>query len=302
MTRLVLLLLCVGWALVGGFGSWSYAHDYYVYRGFPRPSEVAGIPRGRLVHVRFFSPALGARRYYFAYLPPGYAAAARRGERFPVLYLLHAPPGRPENYVLVGAMDVRYDELLAQRRIQPFIVVLPNGRTHAFGSDTEWANARAGRYEDFILDTVRSVDHRFATLHARRGRVLGGLSEGGYGAANVALHNPGVFGGFESWSGYFTQTPTFAFSGASAAELRRNSPLHEARAFGRRFRHMRVDLYQGATDDVPVNGMLAFAQALRADGATVRTAVYQGGHNWRLWRAHFGQMLRWTSSTLGGPR
>jgi S-formylglutathione hydrolase FrmB len=254
--------------------------------------------------VSFWSPALHQRRYYVIYLPPGYANAAAQGVRFPVLYLLHAPPGKPENYVLAGAMNVRYDLLLARKRIQPFLIALPNGRTHRFVSDTEWANARAGRYEDFVLDTVRAVDRRFSTVRSRSGRAIGGLSEGAYGATNIAVHHPDLFGAFESWSGYYSQTRTGVFGGASAAALSRNSPLSyvETHAATLQSHPLQGFLYQGVADDVPIAKMLRFAASLRATGSRVHVAVYGGGHNWRLWRRHFAAMLRFASRALGGPR
>jgi enterochelin esterase-like enzyme len=304
VTRLLVIGLLALWSVVGGLGTWSYAHDYEVYRGFPPPRETRGIPKGRLVHVSFWSSALHERRYYVLYLPPRYAAAAARGVRFPVLYLLHAPPGRPENYVLAGAMDVRYDLLLARHRIRPFLIAMPNGHSHAFGSDTEWANARAGPYESFLLDTVRAVDARWSTIPTRSARMIAGLSEGGYGAANIALRHAAVFGGFESWSGYFRQTPTYAFTGERRSVLRANSPLLYAvdRASTLRRFPMHAFLYQGQSDDVSVSDMRLLARELRATGAQVNTALYSGGHNWRLWRAHFNAMLRYASDVLGGPR
>jgi enterochelin esterase-like enzyme len=302
--RGLLLAVVMAWTAMGGLGAWSYGHDYYVYRGFPPPHESAGVERGRLVHVNFWSPALHHRRYYVIYLPPGYDRAAARGVRFPVLYLLHAPPGHPENYVLAGAMDVRYDLLLARHRIRPFLVAIPNGRTGSYGSDTEWANAAAGRYEDFLLDTVRAVDSQWSTLHSRRARMIAGLSEGGYGATNVALHHPGVFGSFESWGGYYVQTPTGVFAGQPRSLLDQNSPISYllTHAIALRRTPLHGFLYQGTHDDVPAPTMLRFAALMRGAGSPVHAAVYPGGHNWRLWRRHFPAMLRYASSVLERPR
>ena len=61
-------------------------------------------------------------------------------------------------------------------------------------------------------------------MHSRRGRGIAGLSMGGYGAVNIALRNLNLFSVVESWSGYFTQTPTGPFAGATPAALRANSP------------------------------------------------------------------------------
>jgi hypothetical protein len=88
------LALTLAWVFVGCYGVWSYAHDYYLYRGFGPPRDPPGVDQGSLRSIRFRSAALGAMRTYDVYLPPGYAAAAAQGRRFGVLYLLHGAPGR----------------------------------------------------------------------------------------------------------------------------------------------------------------------------------------------------------------
>ncbi len=303
-TRLVAGALALALLAPGGYGAYSYLHAYDLYRGFPPPREPAGIPHGRLETIGIYSRALHQRRGYLVYLPPGYEAGRARGVRYPVLYLLHAPVGRARNYALAGGLDVRVDKLMARRAIRPFVTVLPMGHGSAFGGDHEWANARAGNYEDFVLDVVRDVDGRFSTLRARRARMLGGLSAGGYGAANIALHHPRTFASFESWSGYYTQTPTYTFSGASPALLRANSPAAYVPAIAPAIKRLpfRAFLYQGSRDDVSARAMFAFAGELRAAGVQTQAAVYPGGHNWRLWRGHFTPMLEFASSSLEAAR
>ena len=134
--------------------------------------------------------------------------------------------------------------------------------------------------------------------------MIAGLSAGGYGAVNIALHHPRVFGSFESWSGYFTQTATYTFKGASPAKLYENSPADYLPAVAPTIRRLGLHafLYQGMGDDVPAGAMIDFAKRLQVDGAHVRWALYGGKHNWTLWRAHFSQMLRYASRVLGRPR
>jgi enterochelin esterase-like enzyme len=281
---------------VGVTGAYSYVHDYYVYRGFPAATDPAGVPAGQVQFVHFYSPALHQRRVSVVYTPPGYPGEAARGVRFPVLYLLHAPPGHPENYIKAGALNVRLDELILAHRIPPYIVVMPNGRSGTYGNDTEWANTpRAGRWEDYLLDVARGVDRRYSTIRSRRARAIAGLSEGGYAAANVALHHLRTFGAFESWSGYFVQTPTLSFGGASPALLRANSPLDYVAGLRREIRRLGLHayLYQGAHDDVSRVRLRRFVQRLRQAGAVVGWHVYHGGHNWALWRSQLPHMLIW---------
>jgi enterochelin esterase-like enzyme len=283
-----IVVLGAGW-----YGSWSYAHAYYVYRGFAPVTDPKGVQGGTLVNLRVWSSALHERRTVLVYLPPGYFRGAAHGHRYPVLYLLHPSMGQVGNYIYAGALPARIDGLLHDHRIPPYISVIPDGH----GPDHEWANASNGNFESYVLNVVHYMDRHYSTVRNRSGRAIGGLSMGGYGAANIALQHVAMFSEFASWSGYFTQAlfhgPPFA--GRYSARVAANSPaayVPRMRAELRRF-PIRAFLYQGKHDDVPLGLMLSFARELRAAGGQVRTAVYPGAHNWRLWHPHFTQVLAW---------
>jgi enterochelin esterase-like enzyme len=296
-------LLAAAWGIAGAGGAYEYVHEYWLYRGFPAPQTPPGIPPGSARVVHFWSEALHHQRSYLVYTPPHYAAEAARGRRFPVLYLLHAPPGRPDGYFLAGAIGVRANALIAQHRIGPLIMVLPYGKSRRFGNDTEWANAAAGPYMSFVLDVVHDTDRRFATVADRQGRVIAGLSEGGYGALNIALHHLRTFSGAESWSGYFRQTPTQSFTGASRAALRANSPLVEAPRLAPAIRRLgfRAWVYQGFSDPARPSEERQFVHVLARAGAAVHYGFFPGGHDWGLWRAQVPRMLLAASHWFAAP-
>jgi enterochelin esterase-like enzyme len=152
--------------------------------------------------VRFYSPALHRQADYLVYVPTHYNPA----RRYPVLYLLHGTPGRPQNFINIVDIDVRLDTLISRARVVPMVLVFPDGRVNgSMFSDSEWANAGHGNYESYVLDVMHDVDHRFPTQPARTARVLAGYSEGGFGATNIGLHHLDSFAGIESWSGYFVE-------------------------------------------------------------------------------------------------
>jgi S-formylglutathione hydrolase FrmB len=297
--RLALALSLAAWAVGGLTGVAAYAHDYLVYRGFPPPKSQVGAPAGRLVRVRFHSRSLAHERSYSVLLPPGYAGAAARGVRYPVLYLLHGTAGSPRLFVTAGGLAVDLGRLIASEASRPYIVAMPDGRNGTLTGDTEWANTRAGRYESFVLDTVRAVDRRWATIPARGSRAIGGLSAGGYGAVNLALRHLGTFGAVESWSGYFKQSAAGPFKHAPPSALRANSPsftVAKLRAPIHRV-GLRAFLY-GGSGDRDTAALQAFARQLRSVGAGVQSATYSGGHDWRLWRAQLPHMLRWAGASF----
>lgn len=286
---LALAVLATGW-----YGTWTYAHDYYLYRGFPALHDPPGIARGHLVAMNIWSKSLQKHKRVLVYLPPGYYRGARIGHRYPVLYLLQASVMQPTNYVKVGGLGPRVDMMLHAHRSPPYICVMPAGS----GRDHEWANAAAGNFDGYVMDVVHAVDRRFATIPNRKGRIVAGLSEGGYGAINVALHHLSTFSGFESWSGYYVQPGGYPFIGPYKARIAANSPaLYVGGLRAQLHRYpLRAFMYMGRSEHWPtIPDMLSFARQLRAAGARiVDTALYPGHHNWKLWRPHIPHMLVWT--------
>lgn len=271
-------------------GAVSYWEAYYQHRGFARPARLAQARAGQVETVHFYSPALRRRADYIVYLPPDYNAAGH----YPTFYLLHGSPGRPQTFVDVANVDVRMDNLIREGTVRPMILVFPDGRrVHGTSfSDAEWANGRYGRYESYVLDVVRDVDLRFAAIPDRQDRVIGGYSEGGYGALNIALHHLGIFGSVEVWSGYFDQTRSGTFRDATPATLAYNSPSSYVLRISNELRRLplRLFMYVGRRD--PGKALYgSMAAKLSARGAYVKWAAYPGGHDWQLWNAHMDQML-----------
>jgi enterochelin esterase-like enzyme len=291
--RLAVAVLAVAVFATGGYGTWSYAHNYYVYRGFPAVHDPPGIARGREVILKIWSKALHSERAVRVYLPPGYSSGALAGHRYPVLYLLQASVMQPTNYLKVGGLGPRVDTLVDAHRMPPYLSVMPAGN----GRDHEWANAAAGNFDGYVMDVVHAIDKRFATIPNRRGRIVAGLSEGGYGAINVALHHLRTFAGFESWSGYYVQPGGYPFVGRFESRIPANSPALYVPRMTAQLRRLplRAFMYMGDRERWPnIPDMLAFARELHADGGRiVDTAIYRGGHNWKLWRPHIPHMLVW---------
>jgi enterochelin esterase-like enzyme len=273
----------------GAAGAYRYLQNYWLYRGFAKPHDAAYVRvPGRAVRIEVASAALGGRRQPVdVYLPPGYTAEPRR--RFPVLYLLHGEPGRPGAFLATVRMGVVEDELVAMHRAEPLILVMPFGSTGTF-NDKEWANGVRPHegWETFLArDVVRAVDARFRTIRDPSARGIGGLSEGGYGAINIALHHPHEFGLVESWSGYERADDLGSIFGHRPALLRRNTPLDTLPAVAPALRHQGTFfwLYTGSTDSFrPQNE--SFARLLAANRIPHRFLVLHGGHNWALWRGN----------------
>ena len=290
--RLNVLRAAVGAAVtafvaVGLLGANRYVGNYLSYRGFAPPTEPAYVTSpGTLEKVGVASAALGGRtQEVYVYLPSGYAAHPHR--RYPVLYLLHGFPGRPLALVQTVRMGIVDDELTARHAAQPLILVMPFGSTGTF-SDKEWVDGASpgNGWSTFVAhDVVRYVDTHFRTLPTRASRAIGGLSEGGYGAIDIALHHPREFSVVESWSGYERPDPLRSIFGARLQLLRRNDPRLLLPREAARLRRLGTYfwLYSSSEDRLDVQNV-AFARQLRALHLRHRYFEDYGGHNWALWR------------------
>jgi enterochelin esterase-like enzyme len=275
---------------VGAIGVYRYVENYWVYRGFAPPHDATFVKvHGTATRFYLASPALAGRRQPVdVYLPPGYATHPHR--RYPVVYLLHGVPGRPGAFLATVRMGVVEDELVALHRAKPAILIMPFGSTGSF-TDKEWANGigKGSAWETFIArDVVRAVDQRYRTIATPSARAIGGLSEGGYGAINVAIHHPREFQVVESWSGYELADPIRSIFGTSTALLAKNSPLEtiQRAAATLRGRGVYFWFYTG-TDDRHFRAQNArFARDLSRLHIAHRFFVVRGGHNWALWRGN----------------
>ena len=203
--------------------------------------------------------------------PPGPDSAA-----IPVIYLLHGYPGEARDCSSAGMASLLDQRL---RDGYPSVVVAcpdGNGEHH---SDTEWANSANG--SDMVMSRVVSADVAAVEGTHRRPaalRVIAGFSMGGYGAMNIAMQNPGVFGSVVSISGYFVVNDLSDMFGDIPRVIARNDPsAHPALARG-----MNVILEEDAHDPLTlVRGQAArMARLLRAAGVPATLRILPGSHTW----------------------
>ena len=272
---------------VGLMGARSYLDNFLAFRGFAPPREPAFVTRpGTEVRLSVPSPALGGRaQEAYVYLPSGYAQHPNR--RYPVLYLLHGFPGRPLAFLQTVQMGIVDDVLTTQKRAQPLILVMPFGSTGTF-DDQEWVNGiRSGTgWATFVSrDLVRYVDSHYRTIASARGRALAGLSEGGYGAINIAVQHPREFSVVESWSGYERPDKLRSIFGPRLQLLSANDPRLLVRKVAPALRQEGTYFwfYSGSTDKFRTQNA-AFARELSSLDLHHKYRLVYGGHNWAIWR------------------
>jgi enterochelin esterase-like enzyme len=183
----------------------------------PGFSPLAATPGGGQVLTGTFP---GTARPGLVYLPPSFDLRAH----YPVVYLLHGMPGSPTEYTDGTELGAFADDAIAGGRIRPFIGVMP-----AAGTNGRYNGEWAGAWERAIVQLVPWIDAHLPTDASRDGRVLAGLSAGGFGAVDIALRHPDLFATVESWSGYFTPLHDGPFKDASPQVLAAHDPVQLVR-------------------------------------------------------------------------
>lgn len=268
----------------------------------PDPAHPSAPPEpipahGQLLDQVYRSTAMGEDRHFLVYLPPTYGLKRAASRHYPVLYLLHGDPGGPSEWVQFGATNI-FDAGIAASAMPETILVMPDGNGHVTAA-TQWANRFDGRdrIEDAVLELVDVVDQGFRTIPDRAHRLIGGLSSGAFGAANLAARHPDTFGISMSFSGYFVATgPVF---GGIASYIRVNSPYYivQDEPLSRRVRFI---LVVGNRDPYYQQTNRAFAGQLARFGVAYDLNVLPGGHSADIWQEGLALAMTRMAQDLSG--
>ena len=261
----------------------------------PLPVESAATTtsHGQVLSVSYTSALFGGtQRHFVIYLPPDYGSASSANTRYPVIYALHGWPGQPDDMLHVLITPRILDSLITSGQISPVIVVVPDGTTGA-PLTTEWTDSAIGHYpveSAFLQEVIPYVDAHYRSVASPEGRVLSGTSMGAFGAANLALKHPDVFGGVIAMGAYFaplddpsSSNSTWYYSNNPGYRLRMDTSAPPVKFF----------LCAGSQDHYYLTQTQGFARRLEALHAIYALQVWSGGHGWELWRAQMIAGVRW---------
>jgi enterochelin esterase-like enzyme len=224
------------------------------------------------------------------YLPPGFDSS----RRYPVVYLLHGLPGDPSEYIDGTRLGEFADNAISKGTVRPFIAIVPAAGATAH-YDGEWA----GPWETALVGRIVPwVDKHLPTIAEPSGRIIAGLSAGGYGAVDIAFRHPGLFGTVESWSGYFRPLNDPPFVHADKATLNANNPMKLARSEAAVLRGSKMRFFLSTG---PVHSHLFtpqetidFAEELEGLRLPVRLRVFSSMRDG--WRSQLDAGLTWALS------
>ncbi|PYR90082.1 MAG: esterase [Acidobacteria bacterium] len=301
----------------------------------PQYYDSKPVPHGLVQIMTYESKATGATRQAWVYTPPDYN---RTTTKYPVLYLLHGGGDLDPGWVMTGRAPIIMDNLLAEKKARPMLVVMPlargggslglgpNGMSPGIaaagnvappagrGAGAPAPGAAAGVAppapagpaplqafaQDFIGDLMPAVERTFRASTRAEDRAMGGLSAGGAATVNTTFSRPDLFG-------------YIIIMSAGAGQAGQNVEASYPKFFGNNAsaaRQMKLIWIAAGDEDFALNGAKALDEALTKNAVKHVFKTTPGRHEWRLWRPHlyeFAQLLfqpqpRSTESDAGKAR
>lgn len=167
----------------------------------PNPYAVNDVAHGTVAKRWYHSPSLGMDRRMTVYTPAGYESSSKR---YPVLYLLHGMGGDENAWSELGRATQILDNLIAEGKAEPMIVVMTNGNAalqSAPGESpagfvpptTNLPKTMDGSFETHFPEVVNFVDKNYRTIKSKKGRAIAGLSMGGFHSMHISKQYPDMF-------------------------------------------------------------------------------------------------------------
>jgi enterochelin esterase-like enzyme len=246
------------------------------------PWELNDIPHGEIHHHFYRSAVAGDNRDYYVYTPPDYDPATKRS--YPVLYLLHGYSDDARAWTVVGLANVILDNLIAQGKAKPMIVVMPLGygtmefveRRDAW-SDTALVDTNFKKFSQALLtEVVPRVESEYRITKDRSSRAIAGYSMGGWESLLTGLNDLDKF----SWIGAFS-------SGGIPDDFQKDFPALDAKAN----QQVRLLWIACGTEDRLIKVNRDLREWLKNKGVKVTEIETPGMHTWMVWRRNLAEFV-----------
>jgi enterochelin esterase family protein len=259
-------------------------------------SDTRNVPHGAVASVTYYSTALGRFRRMHVYTPPGYELSQ---QKYPVFYLLHGASDCDDSWTSVGRAGFIVDNLIADKKAKPMIIVMPAGHTSAstFGGGraaaptpgaapaTPAAPPRDEFYEDFSKDIIPYIESHYRVLTDRPNRAIAGLSMGGSQTMNAAFLNLAKF----AYIGVFS-------SGASLGGGRGGSgapdweTVHKADLTNPALKKgTKLIWLSTGVEDSLISNTKSTVEMLKKNGFSPVFKESPGAHTWINWRNYLNE-------------
>ncbi|HEV2961609.1 MAG TPA: alpha/beta hydrolase-fold protein [Candidatus Angelobacter sp.] len=245
------------------------------------PWEVNDVPHGEVHHHFYRSAVAGDDRDYYVYTPPGYQAKSK--ESYPVLYLLHGYSDDASGWTAVGHANVIFDNLIAQGKAKPMIVVMPLGygtmemlrRGTSAWSNLELRDRNFAKFREALLTEVMPrVESEYLVSKDRKAHAIAGLSMGGSESLLTGLNTLDKF----AWVGAFS-------SGGIPDDFAADFPGLDASAN----RQLQLLWIACGTEDRLITVNRNLRGWLKSKGIKATEIETPGAHTWMVWRRNLAE-------------
>jgi len=253
------------------------------------------VPHGTVNKIWYKSEVLGFQRRVYVYTPAGYEGGT---QKYPVFYLLHGAGGDEDAWTNMGRAAQIMDNLIAQGKARPMIVVMTNGNANQAGAQNEVPplpstgeqgmaayQRYAGKFEEHLVkDVIPFIEKNYRTLTGKENRAIAGLSMGGAHTQTITNNNPGMFGYIGVYSmgimSFGQQDPETA----ARQDQERITKLTALKNSG-------YKLYWIACgkDDFVYKGVVTLRETLDKVGLKYIYRESTGGHTWANWRIYLSE-------------
>lgn len=253
-----------------------------------------GVPHGTVSKVWYKSSVLEMDRRLYVYTPAGYETGKTR---YPVFYLLHGAGGDEDAWTNMGRAAQIMDNLIAQGRAKPMIVVMTNGNANQAGAQNEVPPLQtqpgqgpeaftryAGKFEEHLVkDVVPFIEKNYRTLKGKDNRAIAGLSMGGAHTQTITNDNPGMF----SYIGVFSMglmNPGSRDQDVSALEKERDAKIEALKNSGYKLYWIGC-----GKDDFVYQSVINLRNFLDKHNFKYIYRESTGGHTWANWRIYLSE-------------
>jgi enterochelin esterase family protein len=256
--------------------------------------DTRDIPHGAVAEVTYWSTSLKRFRRMHVYTPPGYEAGC---EKYPLFYLLHGAMDCDDSWSSVGRAGFILDNLIAEKKAVPMVVIMPAGHTghFTFGARSDMARAMVDEFvQDFTIDLMPYAESHYRVYTDQKHRAIAGLSMGGFQTLNIAIPAIDKFayaGVFSSGVIGIKPNPAQAAMPAGPTWEEKNAALLDNPAVKK---GLKLLWFATGTEDFLIETSRTTVEMLRRHGFAVSYKETAGAHtwdNWRLYLAEFAPQL-----------
>ena len=250
--------------------------------------------RGNLSKVWYDSPSLGLNRRMYVYTPYGYDDPKNAKTKYPVLYLLHGGGGDEDAWSTLGRTRQIMDNLIAEGKAEPMLVVMPNGNPSEYAARTQMLPTKEGltfasgfdNYESMTNDIVPYIEANYNVITNRKGRAVAGLSMGGGQSFYIGFRHIDKFANI----GIFSSGLLGGSVGAGAFDAEKEMPGIYTNT--KKYNNLDLLYISCGTEDNRIDGTEKVVAEMRDKGYNVTYETYPGGHVWSVWRLNLASFVQ----------